>query len=520
MLLLGASQHRKRVLHFVHSAVVNGISKSQQEVGAAVGLLGDYLDLIVVPMVLQKPSLREEALQCPCKRCSNSLKAIHRLERPVLALLREAGALSFLGECMEEVADAVRLGHDQSDLPLAAVQAAECLAVLGAVARLEDSELYQIPEGVVQSFGYLLRQKWRVDYTHSLAISLHVLRNVAGNYQEVMDTSAELFRECFQRFWQELSSDSPDGKDAGELGEVVEAAASVPSTPFVAGSGALPPTPSAETAGNPQECDECHGEERSKQVENESPNVLQHKASPSARLRCDRRFAFSSLCLQAIFQSTELLQSLPLSEEEIRQKVMAVAREARSEDLSQDNLTRLSFHGIRLYFLICRSSHARRQYAVLEPSVLEEERRTVAFMLSVSRDHCILLRAMAQDVQSWLMWQSQAFAKCRTPTPTSEELRKRRHKRLEKEKVSSRPPPPQGAKTDSEERSDATGGEALAQPVGLFTAGEAIWMAHSLLVLAIAVCLLAYWNSLEHTPASQAAVAKTGRVAGYLLYWR
>ena len=45
-----------------------------QEVGAAVGLLGDYLDLIVVPMVLQKPSLREEALQCPCKRCSNSLK--------------------------------------------------------------------------------------------------------------------------------------------------------------------------------------------------------------------------------------------------------------------------------------------------------------------------------------------------------------------------------------------------------------------------------------------------------------
>lgn len=76
--------------------------------------------------------------------------------------------------------------------------------------------------------------------------------------------------------------------------------------------------------------------------------------------------------IEAIFQSTELLQSLPLSEEEIRQKVgvdekstlrlgiwgapeipykltecgcqnwevMAVAREARSEDLSQDNLTR------------------------------------------------------------------------------------------------------------------------------------------------------------------------------------
>ena len=58
---------------------------------------------------------------------------------------------------------------------------------------------------------------------------------------------------------------------------------------------------------------------------------------------------------------------------------------------------------------------------------------------------------------------------------------------------------------------------------------QAVWMAHSLLVLAIAVCLVvwslkidlrllvllawhrivdasqAYWNSLEHTPASQAA---------------
>lgn len=45
----------------------------------------------------------------------------------------------------------------------------------------------------------LLRQKWTVDYTHSVAISLHVLSNVAGNYQEVMDTSAEVFRECFHR---------------------------------------------------------------------------------------------------------------------------------------------------------------------------------------------------------------------------------------------------------------------------------------------------------------------------------
>ena len=33
------------------------------------------LAMFKVPMVLQKPSLRDEALQCPCKRCGNALKA-------------------------------------------------------------------------------------------------------------------------------------------------------------------------------------------------------------------------------------------------------------------------------------------------------------------------------------------------------------------------------------------------------------------------------------------------------------
>lgn len=507
--LLHAGQHRQRVLHLLHSTVVDGIScKSQQEIGAAVALLGDYLDLMVVPMVLQKPSLRDEALQCPCKRCGNALKAIHHLERPVLALLREAGSLHFLGDFLEEVTEGIaRSGNDPSEL-CAAVQAAECLAVLGAFARLQDGELYHMPEGVVRSFSILLRQKWTVDYTHSVAISLHVLRNVAGNYQEVMDTSAEVFRECFHRVFGL-------GDEMGaEVG--AEATRRLPSAPMTSGAESGLPSGS-EAAGNPQESDECHAgeacmkqQEGIKVPETQKVNDLPQSKAATSRLRCDRRFALSSLCLQAIFQSTELLQSLPLSEEEIRQKVMAVAQEARREDLSQENLTRLSFHGIRLYFLICRSSHARRQYAVLEPSVLEEERRTVAFMLSVSRDHCILLRAMAQDVQSWLMWQSQAFAKRRTP---SDELQRRRHKRG---KQSSRPTQPQ--EPTPEVALTAEG--ASVQPIGLFTAGEAVWMAHSLLVLAIAVCLVAYWNSLEHTPASQAAVAKTGRVAGYLLYWR
>ena len=68
-----------------------------QEPGSAVSLLGDYLDLVLVlpscflacvacctdtaemgvyevPMVLQRPSLREEALQCPCEHCSAALQ--------------------------------------------------------------------------------------------------------------------------------------------------------------------------------------------------------------------------------------------------------------------------------------------------------------------------------------------------------------------------------------------------------------------------------------------------------------
>eukprot|EP00913_Durusdinium_trenchii_P029245 g27413.t1 len=375
----------------------------------------------------------------------------------------------------------------------------------------EETELYRVPQGVIRCFSYLLQHlsSRRAEDVHLIAVSLHVLRNVAGNYKEVMDGSAEAFRECFE------GSLLAQGQGTATFGQVLPQLPEPSSREATVATGARPQLES-EAAGNPQESDECQlGSEEVLAKRQEVTEVRPVSASVTAAtgapeaasgsfVRCDQRFALSSLCLQAIFQSTELLQSLPLSEEDVRRKVMVMAREARDIELSESRRRRQSFHGIRLYFLICRSSHVRRQYAMLEPSVLEEERQTVAFLLSVSRDqHCILLRAMAQDVQSWLMWQSKAFTKRRT-------------ERSQKRRSPARPTHP--AEEQVVEPCNPSSGSL--QPVGLFTAGEAVWMAHSLLVLAIALCLVAYWNSLEHTPASQAAVAKTGHVAGYLLYWR
>ncbi|CAJ1357621.1 unnamed protein product, partial [Effrenium voratum] len=402
LLFQEGGQHRHRVLYLLHATVVDGVSKLQ-EPGSAVSLLGDYLDLVLVPMVLQRPSLREEALQCPCEHCSAALQAIHQLQRPSLARLQEAGALPFLANCLEEVSDDIHKAEkSQNDMYLTAVRASESLAVLSAFARLqENGSLYQVPQGVVRFLSRLLRHMAvnRAECTCTLALSLHILRNVARNHQEVMDTSAESFRECFlQLFAQETRPQ-----------QLVQAAVN-------SASNVLPPE---SEAGNPQESDEGPGS--------------MMEASVSRALRCDETFSQASLYLQALFQSSAALQSLPVSEEEMRQKAITMSQKAR-EDLPQQH-SRLAFQGIRLYLLICRSSHVRRQYAVLESSFLEQERRTVAFLLSISKDqHCLLLRAMAQDVHSWLMWQNQAHAK---PSAGSEELRKRRPHKTDK--AASRP---------------------------------------------------------------------------------
>mmetsp|Transcript_52816 Transcript_52816/g.98937 ORF Transcript_52816/g.98937 Transcript_52816/m.98937 type:complete len:544 (+) Transcript_52816:61-1692(+) len=482
-------------LRMIHAMVVHDLDPGGwQESDVALEFLEDYLDLIVVPMVLQRASLREESLQCHCEHCNSALQAIHRLQdRSALACLHQANVMSFLGRCLEEAANSTidtppDCMHERFN---AAVAASASLAVLGAFSRLQDTYLYSVPLGVVRSLTDLLGRavSLRLKYAQPLALSLHILRNVAENHQEVMDLSANSFRECFQR----MLFEDDEGKQL-----------------FVQSADAMKDR--SET-GNPQESDGCMSAEgRTKEVD--PPKEVM-------TFRCCERMALLSVSLQAVFQSRNALQSLVISEEEIRQRVVHLASKLREMLQQQSKQSRLSFQSIRLYLLICRSSHVRRQYAILEPSVLESERRAVAFLLSVSKcQHCVLLRAMAQDVHSWLLWQSQGCAK-QHASHGSDELRKRRS---HKKKPGSRQPDFQDIKATGEcaGQGDVAEGatESCSPRVGLFSAGEAVWMAHSALVLFIAFCLLVYWNSLEHTPASQAAVARTGHVAGYLLYWR
>lgn len=492
--LLRTGQGCHDLLLMVHTVVLQGRrdARWKDEGSTALELLGDYLDLVVVPMVLKRTTLREEAMQCPCGRCSNALQAIHHLQdRSILTHLHEADASSFLGFHLEEAAASPFLsGAESSEKISVAAAAAGSLAVLAASARLqENSSLYTVPPGVVRSLAAVLQlaASLRHESTHSLALSLHVLRNVAANYQEVMDTSADTLRDCFQLLFEKDQDGCCDGNLQGRQ-----------STDSVCSK-------SAET-GNPQESDECASAEG---LRAKDPDALKEAQMPVRSFRSSERLGLLSVLLQALFQSQDALQSLSISEEEIRQEVIRLASDLRAEPLKRP--TRMAFLGIQLYLLICRSSHARRQYAILELPVLEAERRTVAFLLSTSTSqHCVLLQAMAQDVHSWLLWQSQAFAK-QAPKLPKEEMRKRRSHKSR----ASRPPLEEPKASENREEVSRTPDEGSPSPprVGLFTDGEAVWMAHSLLVAAFAVCLLVYWSSLEHTPASQVA-ARNGQLAG------
>lgn len=126
--------------------------------------------------------------------------------------------------------------------------------------------------------------------------------------------------------------------------------------------------------------------------------------------------AFYSLVLQVLYQSDPgLSQRCFVSEKSVRTQLVMLGRLLRNRsEFSPRALNRLAFQGIRLYLLICRSGHIRKQYVVLQPGFVEEERRTVAFLLSMSppvQHCCVLLRAMAQDVHSWLLWQAQGVAR-------------------------------------------------------------------------------------------------------------
>lgn len=89
----------------------------QDEGSTALELLGDYLDLVVVPMVLKRTTLREEAMQCPCGRCSNALQAIHHLQdRSILTHLHEDN-MSCSTHCAPNCISRQPPGHDVLEDP-------------------------------------------------------------------------------------------------------------------------------------------------------------------------------------------------------------------------------------------------------------------------------------------------------------------------------------------------------------------------------------------------------------------
>lgn len=276
--------------------------------------------------------------------------------------------------------------------------------------------------------------------------------------------------------------------------------------------------------------------------------------------RCAQLLALYSLVLQAIFQTDEALHqhSALASEEALRWQLVLLAQPMKSAaDLPAVWRDRLAFHGLRLYLLICRSSHTRRQYVVLQKPFVEEERRTVAFLLSLTppaQRCCVILRAMAQDVQSWLSWQSQAppttalgnrglgAASARSHHPAAPgalptRTRRRRsggsasasaphsgqHSSAHAEPEAHRTAHPRdsthrssrstsksaaaeghhstrkqgGADGRGRSRGDHMFDEDAANLARLFSSGESVWLVHLLLLLVFVAFAMTIWHSLE-----------------------
>jgi hypothetical protein len=329
-----------------------------------------------------------------------------------------------------------------------------------------------------------------------------------------------------------------------------------------ASSSSARASPKVFDAGNPQESDEGQsgaefgalGEPHAPkqptletEQATETEGSRQRSPSPSAegrslaaagghaqdlQQRCAEQLALFSLALQALYQTDEALRppGVFASEEAVRWQIVTLVQLFRSGgSLTPKWRERLAFHGLRLYLLLSRSSHKRRQYVVLQRHVVEEEQRMIAFLLSLtpaSQQCCVLLRAMGQDVHSWLVWQAQApptVSAARPvgpPPPARSSLPQRsRRRRAEKnESALSQSSIRHKSKDADSSSAAADSADAIAQgtepaeygepylgeePTSLTRIfspekGEAVWLVHGLLILAFVMFLLFVWHSLEH----------------------
>lgn len=617
----------ERVLSVVHSVVTAEVQAPRcnaalengfgTEAGIAAELLCDYLDLILVPSTLRRPSLREDAVRCPCERCLGAAQALQRIQHSVpLRILMEASVLRLLCVALEQLPVAV------GDI---AQGVAECLAVFATSARLQENHRFDIPLRTVHAvlmrlqsaspfanarsprdsaFGDFNDSSWSSG--ELLVRVVHILRNVTSNHNEVLAASADVMAACgrgisaaIEVSGQQALSDSqpkanPGSRKRHGVGDRAptarreEAIATESMDPHVGFGGDLQPvspsplttssaasacsaraSPAVFDSGNPQESDEgLSGAEFGalketyppKQTVAESQHIAEvddsRQRSPSPersralslarsqdlQQRCAEQLALFSLALQALYQTDEALRQPGVfaSEEAVRWQIVTLVQQFRvGGPLTPKWRERLAFHGLRLYLLLSRSSHKRRQYVVLQRQFVEEEQRMVAFLLSLtpaSQQCCVLLRAMVQDVHSWLAWQAQAPPTATTaraigpPQPARNSLLQRpRRRRLEKHEGTledysgkhkhkdagsssahrkpdsvdaiAQGPNAQGTQpVDNEEFEDPCLTEEPTSLTRIFSPdrGEAVWLVHGLLLLAFVLFLLFVWHSLEH----------------------
>jgi len=628
------------VVALLHFAIVQAVtargqnfrsSSAAEEPGCAIEFMCDYLDLLLVPLVLRQSSLRRDALQCPCERCLRAVQAVHQLQHNgALRTVMKVAAVPFLFHFLEHTATKVLQRASRSAVEVvdmtSAQRAAEAVAVLGLFARMQDSPQLQVPINAVRALSAILAVESDIDSDgHSVLLgALHVLRNVSGNHPEVLEMTSETIVECGQHLWGALvalpaeellpAKPRPSAGGGSALGNGAEGSrrrrvgAEDASGNLTATAAESTATASREATGettlseplasptapsilarepecqqfdrNPQDSDECasgaelapmvpegrravassdhlvdqgYDESRAQGHGSASGSTGAEDARRAALLRSQvalvKQLGLYSLAMQALFQSDGLSHQRAFSEEAVRSRIVAVMDSLRSAELPQVWQGHLAFQCLRLYLLVCRTSHVQRQYAVLQRSFVERERRTVAFLQSLTppaQRCCVLLRAVTQDVHSWFLWQMQL-----PPTPSStilgasgaadsntaaasRLLRRPRRPRAAPVAAAAGSGTSTGSGGASGAHANAqltaasapegagvaaaaapqsapavrseVGGEAVEQPAPefdaanqlcLFTKGEAVWLLHAFLLFVIAAVLLAVWRSLE-----------------------
>eukprot|EP00927_Polykrikos_kofoidii_P034346 TRINITY_DN29153_c0_g1_i1.p1 TRINITY_DN29153_c0_g1~~TRINITY_DN29153_c0_g1_i1.p1 ORF type:complete len:708 (+),score=104.67 TRINITY_DN29153_c0_g1_i1:39-2162(+) len=504
-------------------------------------------------------------------------------------------------------------GGDDAEVQLDAVaRAAEALAVLCVATRVRPV----IPPAVDEALASLLRKAFPKTastdlqanevpslggYTSIFLGSVHVLRIVANENVSSVAASSEVIGDCCHQLWIMLdvfateesfrfhAKATPESQRncqqsfGGNVGTLEDARCNIGESSQLSNEGPQGTTPvsSLEThtapeeksrlyISNPQESDDqafgettvSGGSRGSKELPSDAAidnggRLQQDMEDATVVADAGHQYAeilrLYSLGMQALFHVDESLCHFTCtSEEAIRWQMLAVVATLRCVDFPPVWLGRIAFQCLRLYVLVCRSSHVRRNYAVLPSSFIEKERRAVATLTSLTpaadRD-CILLHAMLQDIHGWHQWQAMELLKQprshlgaqrtsvasgntarQSANPVSRKSSSHRLSRPERQQLSqerrqcqstasagkegdrsrarlddgdtSSAPRDQASATAASKEDEFHSPEDAVHISHLFTSGEFVWLIHLTLLALIIAALLCYWYSLapRHIP--------------------